>query len=587
MSRKGSSKCNWNWQSRWAYIVDSPTTDISGMEPTGIHEYLKNEDFKALVKQKKKFIICPNGHVLTKYESDFKADHFKHISSDDINHSSTMTNWHTKWQGYFKCTEVEHRKQDGGFSNRRADAVVRDQVIEFQHSHISKNEVNQRMHDYGLHKKNVLWVIDGNTYDEKPSHNDNCIDSVLECLKNSPIIELHESNTYLIKFIDGKQWKYESFMDAKYVYLNCKDYVYRFEPAKVKSGMIDVRERKTEEEFVQSLMENNNIWDEREIPQCTLYHNQRGAGCGKTYESVQLITKDERFSHKKTIIYLSKAHTAKDVINNEFKDQLKTGKLHLDEYDHGQYGKQYKIHYTHHVTKNECTAIIGTIDSFIFALGYNTKRSSDLFSNLLDSLKSGHVGYTKNGSTKYARGDIFLNKECLIIIDEAQDLKIDYIQGLAPIMRNTYIDVYVIGDKLQSIWYEDNIYTYLECNELPHTNIVKSTGENIVRRFHNSKFISFVNSMIDFGKFNLPKVTGICDGNCKYKHDNDAQSCTIFQHEEIYPNERCNTKLNRIMTRIIGYMTDEVERNNYLPYNFMFIFPFMKKNGGVNVGNED
>ena len=143
--------------------------------------------------------------------------------------------------------------------------------------------------------------------------------------------------------------------------------------------------------------------------------------------------------------------------------------------------------------------IIGTIDSYIYALGDKSQNGMNYFNNLLKSIKNGYNDdIEKNGNIKYSRGKYKMNKECLIIIDEAQDLEVDYIEAIVEIMKNTYIDVYLIGDKLQSIWFSNNVYTYLENNELPNIKIIKNTGENVVRRFHNNQYIDFVNNIINF-----------------------------------------------------------------------------------------
>ena len=76
---------------------------------------------------------------------------------------------------------------------------------------------------------------------------------------------------------------------------------------------------------------NCNRIEEQTISQLsekgTIYYNQRGAGCGKTYESIQLLQNDERFVLKDTFIYLTKAHSAKDVIYSELKEQENNGFL--------------------------------------------------------------------------------------------------------------------------------------------------------------------------------------------------------------------------------------------------------------------
>ena len=147
---------------------------------------------------------------------------------------------------------------------------------------------------------------------------------------------------------------------------------------------------------------------------------------------------------------------------------------------------------------------------------------------------------------------------------------------MSTIMRSTYISVYVIGDKLQSLTNKINTHTFLELetNELPNTYIKRNTGENIVRRFHNHHFIDFVNSIVKFNKFGLPPISGICDGSCKYTHKNNIPY-------EIFGME-IGDEIDKSIELIISKIDDEVRTNNYLPKNFMFIFPILKNNNIAN-----
>ena len=244
------------------------------------------------------------------------------------------------------------------------------------------------------------------------------------------------------------------------IFLNKDKRLYKINPSLVKSHMIDVREYKLDDEFIKSLIDNINIWDISDVIQCTLYYNQRGAGCGKTHDSIQLL-KDEKFKDKNIFIYLTKMHSAKEVIYTELVEQYKRKKLSnikiddgkdIDDDEKNMSGKQYKLSYSNNITNTICTLIIGTIDSFMFALGDKEIRSNDYFAGIIKSIKDGYVNTKKDGSIKYSLSNIKLNKNCLIIIDEAQDLDPEYIKAVSSIMRNTYIDVYLIGDKLQSIW---------------------------------------------------------------------------------------------------------------------------------------
>jgi hypothetical protein len=537
-------ECNCKFNSSFAYIInninDEPVNKIK------ISDYLSNDLLKAEVNEMKKILVCKNKNQLIKYESIKKKSHFKHKNSNG------MTEWHKNWQTKFDITE-EH------IGNRIADAIVNDTVIEFQHSYISIDEVKQRGIDYLEHNKKIYWVID-------------CNDS----------IDIYErGDIYLIKF-NKDTWKYEHFISNEFIFLNIDNRLFKINPSLVKSNMIDVREYKLDDEFIESLINNVNIWDNSEVIQCVLYHNQRGAGCGKTYESIQLLNKNETFKDKNIFIYLTKMHSAKEVIYNELMDQYKRGVLdNIVIYDDGENisGKQYKLSYLNKITNTPCTLIIGTIDSFMFAIGNKKTRHNDYFAGIVESIKKGYVDTKKDGSIRYSSDNIKLNKNCLIIIDEAQDLGPEYIEAVCTIMRNTYIDAYIIGDKLQSIWGEHNIHTFLEYNDLPNIIIERNTGINQVKRFHNIQFQDFVNNIIDFKKYNLPKIEKICDDEkCKYEHENEIKPYNIFEIETIYADETDERKVERLVEKIINYMDTEINNYNYLPNHFMFIFPILSRN---------
>lgn len=536
------SKCKHD--SKFAFIISNNNTELNNL--ITIEDYLLNKNLQNEIKNKEKMIVCKEKHELIKYESKIRNSHFKH----KIN--NPMTDWHKEWQQNFNQKEIQ-------IGNHKADVLINNIIIEFQHSYISKEDVESRNDNSINNNKLLYWVIDCN--------------NTIEVNKIGDIFMIEFGNDY---------WKFEHFICHDFIFLNYEDIIYKINPNEVKSNMIDVIEYKMKNEFIKSLKNNTNIWSNEVIPQCILYHNQRGAGCGKTYESIQLMNKDEKFKHKELFIYLTKAHTAKDVIYNELQEQYERGSLENLEIDKdgcNNSGKQYKISYYNKQTDLDCKIIIGTIDSFMYTIGNKENKDNDFFVGIVKSIRDGIVNTTKNGFIKYSGNDIKLNKKCLIIIDEAQDLGPEYIEAVCSIMRNTYIDAYIIGDKLQSIWGEHNIHTFLEFNELPHISIEKSIGINHVMRFHNKHFKNFVNDIIDFKKYNLPPITQICNiSNCKYKHENDIEPYKLFQIPIIYANDTDEKKINKLIEQIINYMENEINTYNYLPNNFMFIFPILTKN---------
>jgi len=311
-----------------------------------------------------------------------------------------------------------------------------------------------------------------------------------------------------------------------------------------------------------------------------IYFNQRGAGCGKTYESIQLIQKDNRFVEKETYIYLTKMHTAKEVIFNEFCEQEAKGQLsslQLLEKDNDT-GNQRKFKVFNKNTNKEITIIIGTIDSFNYAVVNKNKiiKHNDYFKGIVNTIKEGYLSI-KNNKITYASKNPMMNETCLIIVDEAQDLGDEYIKAFNTMIQFTHIDVYVIGDKLQSIWGEHNIHTFINKANL-ESHIERSNSINKVMRFHNNHFINFVNDIVPFEKYELPKITGICDGCCKYKHENDIIPYKLFQIPKIYSNDVDYVKIDETINGIINFMNKEINKYKYLPNNFMFIFPLVSKN---------
>ena len=324
----------------------------------------------------------------------------------------------------------------------------------------------------------------------------------------------------------------------------------------------------------------------------TIYYNQRGAGCGKTYESIQLLQNDGRFVLKDTFIYLTKAHSAKDVIYSELKEQENNGFLsNLEMTENKIVSKQYKVTFNNVISGRSITVIIGTVDSFTYAINDKDEHcedGNDYFMNIVKNIKRGNISVGRDQTVWYTQQKTKINQTCLIIIDEAQDLNKIYIEAFNTIVQETKIDVYLIGDKLQSIWGGDTIFNFIE-NATNDTvigmNIVKTEGINVCLRMHNEKLKEFVNNIIPFEKYNLPKITGICDGKrCKYIHENDTNPIHINEVIDIYESNldrnlvQTGKKYRQIVENIIKQMSGEVENNNYLPKNFMFIFPVLKNN---------
>ena len=146
--------CAVDFNTSFAYIIDSNICAPDDKDKISIENYLSNENLTDAVKNKKKFLVCKRGHALMKYESSRRENHFQHINHDD----TKMTIWHSEWQSNFPVgmREVEFKKKSGQCKRRFADVSIFKKSLEFQHSRIRFDEVKRRQSDHLLHGNKIF-----------------------------------------------------------------------------------------------------------------------------------------------------------------------------------------------------------------------------------------------------------------------------------------------------------------------------------------------------------------------------------------------------------------------------------------------
>ena len=312
---------------------------------------------------------------------------------------------------------------------------------------------------------------------------------------------------------------------------------------------------------------------------------QKGAGNGKTYDAVQLTNDDDKYETK---LYLTKAHSAVHVIMKEFEDQLEEDKLNISVNNIDEKSKKYDIKYYFKKNNIKKRIIIATIDSFIWSMAKRTDINSvNKFKSWVDDvIKQIHieknVAFTKEG--------IFLEKT-LIIGDEMQDLSEDYMEALIKVIKDTGADMYIVGDKLQSISIPHNAFTKICDLEIPRDsikydyyseflykdiNICIYRPVNESNRFNSLYNIKFLNHLIPFKKFGLPEIEV-----APYKEgpfSDDPNDLCVFSGDCIYADEIDETLISGEAEEVMKYYIKEVEENNLYPKDFIFITPFVNKN---------
>jgi hypothetical protein len=478
--------------------------------------------------------------------------------------------WHNKMESYFpkNMTEIKFFCSSKNITNtcRRADILLNNnRTCEIQHSYISSEEIEKRFNDWNIFGKKIIWLVDGNIG--------------IECHK---LI----SGNYLIIFYD--EWKYKSFIKMyDFILLEIDSKVFKIELKKIKCSMIELKTFNSIEKVINILKDKPEyIWDEwsdDNTIKCNLSIHQQGAGNGKTYGIWKSIAET---IDKNTYIILTKQHSAKNVIYQELIDQTERHEYHIEnitEKIEENTSSHFVIKYIHKKTDRECIVIIGTIDSFCYNLSGSNNSCDNFFEGILHNIKkNGMSKVSANGYMRFGGQTFPLNKQSEIWIDEAQDLPNSYLYAMAKLMLDTNCDIHIVGDKLQTLEFEDNFLNSIIKENGLIENITLKINEpiNINRRIKVNGMRKEINLLIDFNKYELPKI------ECNNEYDNiDKPTIEIIQTKQIYTNGTNNKNstnmsiINNLIDEVILKKIDyEIKNNNYTPNNFMFIFPIMKNN---------
>lgn len=545
--KKTCEKCNVSFTSQYAYIND---------EYIHVKDYEKNKGDKIKCARGHELVLC-NGKKIRKY--------FRHKNTDDTG-GDPMTEWHSRMQSYFPVTEYRLKKlNDEQIKERRADALIENQnsIIEFEHSGKTIEEVICKTKDCLLHDKKIIWFIDGNTKDVT--------------------IEHLSTDNYLITF--DMDWKYKSFVhNYEFVLLDIDDQIFKIPVKQVCNKMILVKEWKPIEYVMDILNKDpNNIWneweDDNEI-KAKLIVQQKGAGNGKTFG----IWKSIAHNHDKELfIIVTKQHSAKTVIMKELNDQAERNEYHIvdniSDTEKNENARKHIIKYKHNHSERNCIVIISTIDALMFNLSENKATKSNYFEGLLESIIDYGIGKVNSltGSFKYAGQTLCLDKKTELWIDEAQDLHEKYFEAIVKLMLATKIDTIIVGDKLQSLEHKINFMTCIEENN-PNINIIRETPVNDNRRIKTDGMAQEINSLINFNKHNLPEISV---NNPEKLIPDEERTIEIIYPKRIYAgvnNDENKQNINEHIDDIINSVDKEVNLHNYLPEDFLFIFPIMKSN---------
>ena len=467
-----------------------------------------------------------------------------------------MSEWYINWQNKFANVEIKFEKKDNQIKTRIADVLIEEHDLVLSLQYKNKININNYINDYKIHNKKIIWIIDGNN--------------------KSIIITEKNTDECTLTFKIGSN--YDNFILCEYIFIDIDNKIYKIYIENIKSNMIDVCNPYTKEEFINLLKLNDSkIYENNISKQCKLYIKQQGAGNGKTYGLIQMLDSDD-FQNYKVFIIVTFQHSAKYQIFREFEEQIKDKKLNF--ITNIKYintcPKKYKITYYNNKSNLDCEINISTIDAFMYCLGDNTNTTLNMFEGIVMSIiEDCYIEQKIN----FNSSKLTLNKKMCLICDETQDLPIYYAKAIIKIMKDTYINSYIVGDKLQSLKYIKNSFTYLL--DTDHGKYIEKyiyPAENICRRFYQSNLIKFVNTIVPFSKYDLNEIT-------PWKEDitNNENLVVIFEGEfidiDIDNNDIIDIiEINIEVSQIMKYYDKEVLENNYEPNDFLIVTPFTNKN---------
>ena len=477
---------------------------------------------------------CSEGHQLIRDKDSTRRPHFRHENPADMQGNNTGK-WHLDWQSMFTDCRIEYYLPilPDQIKKRYADIYIESlkQTVEIQHSP-PRDSMDERSRDHELHcGKKPVWVV--------------FCDATVE--------------DGIMTFRSPDTWQVSAFTFSDFVYYDVKGRIYKVNPRDIRDGQVRVHTSKNKQLFVDAIKGGRDLWAEEEAPpQFSVEILQQGAGSGKTYGLMQRIPFDfaEKYS---TIIFLTKQHSAKEVMFAEFKNQHHQVKTDLVVDSITPLQKKYVVKC--HVGSKALTVVFATVDSFMFAIATESK-GFDIIHGWVDCVCEGKVKLSTSGVGKFAGETTRFGPKTMIVGDEFQDLHQDYGKAFLDFVEKHNTNICAVGDRLQSLTFEKSALTFMQ----KHAT-VKTDAQNVVRRFRHPKLIEFVNDLVNFGYHGLPAMS--------VEEPKSYENPLMFL---VLEDEIDRTDTAGRVGQIMKFYKQEVDENGRLPEDFLIVSPFISNN---------
>lgn len=482
--------------------------------------------------------------------------HFKHLEAN------FMSPWHKQFQDEFKEREGAVPEEQFWGGERRADIAIPNfkRIIEIQHSHISKLEVNSRNEDYKKLGHIAIWAVHA---------------------REAVLKKTDDPDRLLIKF--RKRWQFESFKGCDYVYYDVDGTFFQIDPAAIsKHGTTYVSNNGIDQKtFITQMVENKEILKMETPYQYVIYPKQMGAGSGKTYDILKNIDSLNIFYRNR--IYLNKTHAGKHVTHAEFNSMYRRGEFkNITVIEDKMIGNGILIKYHHEIFDEVGYVFIITVDSAAYNLTKREKNFGNplnMFRQLLEILIS--VDSTnQNGFVTLLGQEVLMhNSETIITIDEAQDLDSYYLEGFGHFCVRNHVDMCAVGDTVQTLDCTEASTLYLlrkkDLDFFKFGEFFRCEASNVCRRNSDPVSIDVVNAIIDFKKHGVPEMTAF------EKKETIPDAVKLVWVGELQKNAD-DDEVEDVIAIVIDELRNLVDTYGYFPWDFAVVTLFTKNNPLAN-----
>ena len=294
-------------------------------------------------------------------------------------------------------------------------------------------------------------------------------------------------------------------------------------------------------------------------------------GSGKTYAIVRYPLCPELYPEYKlydTFIYITKPHSAKEVVHREFKEQLSKvphASVIREETKNNGYWKELSV------AGRTVHVFFVTGDSLFYVLGKRHKGVLDVFEGICQTIATEGPQTGPRGSITLKGKQVNLCARTLVCMDEATKFSFPYAKALARIVFACNSDAVIAGDCLQSIETKDNVIAYaLECktnsqDPFPGSDTIVELGDKIRRSGRN--LVDVIGHVVPWNDFfNLPIPVPAED----VRHEGEGE----FTVQLLYREEDNATKIDRVLCTT----RDAIMNLFLLPNDILCVFLFVSKN---------